>query len=243
METALAPVERVKQVGLAKALVAAQVDLKNPAFDKANSAFGAPRGYASLAAHVDALRMPLAKHGLAVVQLVGTDPDGRLSLRTLLLHASGESLESHVSVPMPTTEQKVGSALTYLRRYALAAIVGVCGDEDDDGNVASAPTRRQEAPVAPNRLPAPKTAPTPQKASGAMRQVSGVCAGVEAKESKAGKAYWRIGLEAGDGVEWFTTFKKQTEDALKGKRIDLTIEDRERGPVVVDVWESEEVPF
>lgn len=104
-------------------------------------------------------------------------------------------------------------------------------------------TMPAEASVAPKRLPAPKTAPTPQKASGAMRQVSGVCCGVEHKTSKAGKDYWRIGLEAGDGVEWFTTFKKQTEDALKGKRIDLTIEDREKGPVVVDVWESEEVPF
>lgn len=108
---------------------------------------------------------------------------------------------------------------------------------------AEASTMPVEASVAPKSLPAPKTAPTPQKASGGLRQVSGVCCGVEHKTSKAGKDYWRIGLEAGDGVEWFTTFKKQTEDALKGKRIDLTIEDREKGPVVVDVWESEEVPF
>jgi hypothetical protein len=93
------------------------------------------------------------------------------------------------------------------------------------------------------RLPAPSADRTPQKASKALRTVSGVCAGVEAKTSKAGKAYWRIGLEAGDAVEWFTTFKEQREDALKGKRLDLTIEDREKGPVVVDVWESEEVPF
>ena len=146
---------------LAKALVAAQGDLRNPGFDKANTAFGAPRGYASLASHVDALRLPLAKHGLAVVQLVGTDADGRLSLKTVLTHASGDSIESHVSVPMPASEQKVGSALTYLRRYALAAIVGVCGDEDDDGNVASAPTIAQEAPKAK------KPAATPESGAGA----------------------------------------------------------------------------
>jgi hypothetical protein len=50
----------------------------------------------------------------------------------------------------------VGSALTYLRRYALAAIVGVCGDEDDDGNVASAPTIAQEAPKAKKPAAAPE---------------------------------------------------------------------------------------
>jgi hypothetical protein len=105
------------------------------------------------------------------------------------------------------------------------------------------PTMPAQASEAPRRLPAPSTDRTPQKAAKGLRQVSGVCAGVESKVSKAGKSYWRIGLEAGDGVEWFTTFKEQREDALKGKRIDLTIEDREKGPVVVDVWESEEVPF
>lgn len=133
---------------LAKALISAQADLRNPPFDKANTAFGAPRGYSSLAAHVDTIRPALAKHKLAVVQLVGSGPEKTLTLLTRLVHESGQFMESTVSVPMPASEQKVGSALTYLRRYALAAIVGVCGDEDDDGNVASAPTIVQEAPKA-----------------------------------------------------------------------------------------------
>ena len=142
---------------LAKALISAQADLRNPPFDKANTAFGAPRGYSSLAAHVDTIRPALAKHKLAVVQLVGSGPEKTLTLLTRLVHESGQFMESSVSVPMPASEQKVGSALTYLRRYALAAIVGVCGDEDDDGNVASAPTIAQEAPKPKKLVTVPPT--------------------------------------------------------------------------------------
>jgi hypothetical protein len=134
--------------------------------------------------------------------------------------------------------------ITYLRRYGLNALLCLAAEEDDDAGAAQEASRMPAAASeAPRRLPAPSAERTPQKAAKGLRTVSGVCAGVEAKVSKAGKAYWRIGLEAGDGVEWFTTFKEQREDALKGKRLDLTLEDREKGPVCVDVWESEEVPF
>lgn len=85
--------------------------------------------------------------------------------------------------------------------------------------------------------------PSPPKSGTGLRKITGVCAAVEAKESKQGKKYSRIGLEAGGDVEWFTTFKAINGKAIVGKRIDLTIEDREKGPIVVDVWESEEVPF
>ncbi len=99
------------------------------------------------------------------------------------------------------------------------------------------PTTPVQASEGVRRLPSPPKSGTP------LRTISGVCAAVEAKESKQGKKYWRIGLEAGGDVEWFTTFKAMDGKAIVGKRIDLTIEDREKGPIVVDVWESEEVPF
>ena len=236
---------------LAKALVAAQGDLRNPGFDKANTAFGAPRGYASLASHVDALRLPLAKHGLAVVQLVGTDADGRLSLKTVLTHASGDSIESHVSVPMPASEQKVGSALTYLRRYALAAIVGVCGDEDDDGNVASAPTIVQEAPKAKKPAVAP-----PSRTEAAMTGSAPLPAvlrfeGVVEKVYENAKST-KIILESGESLVAWHTDVKGLEAIEPGGRYWFSCKASKNptypSPLVTDFGEAglkggEEIPF
>jgi hypothetical protein len=102
-------------------------------------------------------------------------------------------------------------------------------------------TMPAEAPAPPRRLPAPSDERTPQKASKGLRTVTGVCAEVKTLTAKAsGKTFWSLVLEGG---EKFTSFKELSEDALKGKRVDVTVEDREKGPVVVDVWESEEVPF
>lgn len=102
-------------------------------------------------------------------------------------------------------------------------------------------TMPAEAPAAPRRLPAPSDERTPQKAFKGLRTVTGVCSEVKTLTAKAsGKTFWSLVLEGG---EKFTSFKELSEDALKGKRVDVTVEDREKGPIVVDVWESEEVPF
>lgn len=99
----------------------------------------------------------------------------------------------------------------------------------------------QEASEEPRRLAGPIAAAKAQKGN---RVVSGVCCHVREFTAKSGKKYWRIGLEDGPGdpVE-FTTFKPVTEEALQGKHIDLEIADRQTGPVVEDVWESEGVKF
>lgn len=84
------------------------------------------------------MRGAFAKHGLSVVQMPEVI-DGQLRLRTLLLHSSGQSLDcgslaANVDLENP---QKIGSAITYFRRYALAAISQTVADEDDDANAAS----------------------------------------------------------------------------------------------------------
>lgn len=114
--------------------------------------------YTDLAAMCETLYPLLTKHGFSVVQ----GGDGA-SLSTLLLHTSGEWIET--SLPMPVTDnpQKLGSVVTYYRRYALAAIVGAASEgEDDDGNAASHPQARPSAPSPANRPPAESGArPTP----------------------------------------------------------------------------------
>jgi hypothetical protein len=136
---------------LAAALAAAQRELKNPAFDKVNTAFGRPSGYTSLAAVLDAVRPVLAKHGLAVAQLIHTTADCKLapmiSVTSSLRHTSGEVLESTLSMPLPGDPQKMVALTTYMRRVCLTSLVGVAGADDDDGNAASVP-HQEEAPRA-----------------------------------------------------------------------------------------------
>ena len=227
---------------LAAALVQAQPDLKAPAFDSHSTAYGGkPYKYASLSAVVAVVRPALAKHGLGVIQLLGNDgPD--LLVTTRLVHSSGETVESTQRAPCPSKPQDRGGVITYLRRYGLNALLCLAAEEDDDAGAAQEDARTPaEAPAAPRRLPAPSDERTPQKASKGLRMVTGVCAEVKTLTAKAsGKTFWSLVLEGGDK---FTSFKELSEDALKGKRVDVTVEDREKGPIVVDVWESEEVPF
>lgn len=133
--------ESIKE--LAAALVKAQADLKNPAFDSSNPHFRSK--FASLAQVRDTVTPALAKHGLTVTQLLG-EAEGGIRCETVLIHSSGEWLSSVLFMPATKQDaQGYGSASTYARRYSLQAICGVVGDEDDDGNAASKPTEPPKA--------------------------------------------------------------------------------------------------
>ena len=89
----------------------------------------------------DACRDLLSSNGLAVTQFPGlySELDKSMSLTTILTHESGEWITQEMSVPVSKVDaQGAGSAITYMRRYALAAVVGVV-QADDDGNAASTP--------------------------------------------------------------------------------------------------------
>ena len=121
---------------LAAALAKAQGAMKSAAKDSVNPHFKSK--YADLASVWDACREPLSSNGLAVVQRVSSSPAG-VVLTTMLLHSSGEWIRDRATFPVvQQTAQAYGSAITYARRYALAAMVGVAPDEDDDGNSAVA---------------------------------------------------------------------------------------------------------
>ena len=119
---------------LAAALAKAQGEITGALKDSANPFFKSK--YADLASCWDACRGPLSKNGLSVVQ--GLDvSDGHLYLKTRLMHSTGQWIDSTTPVtPKDDTPQGMGSALTYARRYALTAMVGVA-QVDDDANAAS----------------------------------------------------------------------------------------------------------
>jgi hypothetical protein len=119
---------------LATALAKAQGKITGALKDSANPFFKSK--YADLAACWDSCRLPLSENGLSVIQVPAADEQG-VVLTTILAHASGQWIKSMLRmVPKDGSPQSVGSALTYARRYALAAMVGLA-QVDDDGNAAS----------------------------------------------------------------------------------------------------------
>lgn len=119
---------------LAAALAKAQGEIENASKNAANPHFKSK--YADLAEVLNTVRPVFAKHGLAVTQFPAF-ADGLASVETVLTHSSGEWMSGTASAPVVKQDpQGVGSALTYLRRYSLAAVAGIA-QEDDDGNAAS----------------------------------------------------------------------------------------------------------
>jgi hypothetical protein len=117
---------------ITKALITFQVkvdtirkDAKNPFFKSS---------YASLANILDSIKEPLIECGLAVTQF----PYGENGLMTILMHQSGEWMGFEYQMrPAKDDPQGRGSAITYQRRYAIASVLCLNIDEDDDGNLAT----------------------------------------------------------------------------------------------------------
>lgn len=116
------------------ALAKAQGEIRNAAKDALNPHFKSR--YADLASIAEACRAPLAKNGISVVQMP-TNGGNAIKVTTLLGHASGQWMSSTISVSQTKLDpQAIGSAITYLRRYSLAAMAGVAPGDDDDGEAA-----------------------------------------------------------------------------------------------------------
>src|SRR6266478_8196580 len=92
--------------------------------------------YASLANGLDIVRKSLGQHEIATMQTTAIDQaSGQVRLTTLLAHASGEWVSSDwpvCAVSEMAAPHRMGAALTYARRYALFALVGIAGEDDLD---------------------------------------------------------------------------------------------------------------
>lgn len=121
---------------LSAALAAAQAEIRPALKDANNPAFNSK--YADIGAVFEAARGPLAKYGLSVVQMPEHSDDALLHLTTRICHKSGQWIEGTMSIPVgKVNAHGYGSAITYARRYAYSAALGIVADEDDDGNKAS----------------------------------------------------------------------------------------------------------
>lgn len=104
--------------------------------------------YADLGCCLDAVRAPLAAHGLAVIQTAGLT-DGEVRVSTVITHASGEWIDcGEISmVPQRPGPQAIGSCITYARRYAMAAALGLAQTDDDAQSAEVAPGTKSAAPT------------------------------------------------------------------------------------------------
>lgn len=138
------------------ALIKAQSEFKTVTFDKVNPHFKSK--FASLAALQTGTQQALHKNGLSIIQPWEHAANGDLIIYTKIIHESGESITSSCLVPRGTkTEQQMGSAISYARRYQYSSLLAVNGEEDDD---AEATENRSNPPQeVAKKAEAPKTAP------------------------------------------------------------------------------------
>lgn len=102
--------------------------------------------YADLAACHKSAAKALAEQGLVVIQTVAILDAGETALNTQLLHSSGEWISSVMPIKASTSDpQKYAAAVTYARRTAYCAIVGLAADDDDDGAVAQVAAGKSSA--------------------------------------------------------------------------------------------------
>ncbi|MFY8127645.1 MAG: ERF family protein [Chitinophagaceae bacterium] len=118
---------------IASAIILFHVKVDTVKKDASNPFFKSK--YATLSNILDVINVPLNESGLSFAQF----PTGENGLTTILMHAeSGEYLQANYEMhPVKNDPQGRGSSITYQRRYALAAILGLNIDDDDDGNAAS----------------------------------------------------------------------------------------------------------
>jgi hypothetical protein len=149
---------------LAEALAKAQGQMK-PATKNSDNPYFKTK-YADLASVWEAVRCPLSSNGLSVVQTTEQPADRPgIVVKTTLLHSSGEWISGELALkPVKDEPQAIGAAITYGRRFGLAAITGMCSeDEDDDGNTASGhpvqkavPATAVASPLASARVEMPR---------------------------------------------------------------------------------------
>ena len=132
---------------ISAALAKVQGEVVNPVFNKINPHFKS--SYADLASVLNAVRPALSKHGIAIMQMTNLE-DAGVVLYTRLTHSSGQWIESVYPVTTSSKHQEIASSLTYAKRLSLSAIVGVAGEDDDDGNAANVVPAKA---LAPTQLP------------------------------------------------------------------------------------------
>ena len=117
---------------LIKAFIKASGSFKKPKFNNQVSYGGTKFAYADLSEILDCVAIPLRENGIALMQLI-TYEDEKAWVKTLLMHEEGDQIEMQFPISIEGAKmQDIGKQITYIKRYSIAALCGLCADEDTD---------------------------------------------------------------------------------------------------------------
>jgi ERF superfamily len=127
------------------ALSKAQGEIKNPIKNKKNPFH--KNMYADLASHIDCVKEVFCKYGLSIIHITRID-NGLILCKTSIHHQNGQSISTEIPLGNVTLKgdltigmQAIGSALTYAKRYNIAGLCNLAGEDDDDAETIEAPQR------------------------------------------------------------------------------------------------------
>lgn len=204
---------------IAKSLAAVSADLRNPVMDATNPHFTSK--FISLVGLIDSLRAPLHAHGIIVLQPVSSPVAGRVRVTTTLLHSSGEWMSSTADLASGATAQSFGTAVSYLRRYTLQAMLGVSGDADADDDGEAERVKAEKPAKSAVKRSLTTAAATPPDTYVVLK--------VDSKPTKSGTMCAHIQLGIPDAPDLISAFCWSTTIAEKlagkvGQRVRLVLE-------------------
>jgi hypothetical protein len=166
------------------ALAKAQADVKRAARDSTNPHFKS--SYSDLGSVLDACGEALSTNNIAVIQMPVNGQGPNVGIVTLLAHSSGQWIESTIYVaPARFDAQGVGSVITYLRRYALAAMARVAPADDDGEAAVGRPVGTDAAHQRPPARPAVASAAKPDPGRAAWEWLGEAIRNADSKERLA----------------------------------------------------------
>ncbi len=187
--------------------------------------------YATLDAIIDAIKKPLSDNGITRMQILSHDATGGYYVLTTSLYCGDQFISSRVPlIAEGGSNQQFGSALTYMKRYALAALLGIAADEDDDGNAAdgNAITSVKDKVAAPPAKPAPDPISTGAQKVG---EILGLTEPVQKKEVTASPSFSDAKIDVplladesgSDWMKWgqdFMASARNAPDAISLKKLE-----------------------
>lgn len=162
MNQVISSYERSSDIAeLAKSLAQAQSKMLRASKESENPHFKSK--FANLSSVWNACQEPLTAAGLSIIQIPETDGP-KVRVTTVMMHTSGQWISGCLTMTAEkSTPQSVGSCITYARRYALMAFVGVAADDDDghEASVGNSGKNKQPKPHLPEPEPQPLPEPPP----------------------------------------------------------------------------------
>ena len=228
---------------LLAALEAVQAEM--PTMPKNSQAYGYK--YTDLDTITQTIKPILHKHALAYMQSIGSTMQGQVTLTTRLFNSNGQYIEDTVALPVITSTknneaQTLGMSITYMRRYALCAMLGITSDEDVDANVEKKGQPQKQPPkqslppkaqavkdtfngevVEPKQQPA-KLAFEPKGGETTPAEKEKIAALLSSKGSDGRALFSKIEMKA---------YSDMRKDKTASELIDIIIEDRRKRLCIV----------